>query len=256
MGDQYTLTFVNDSSNDWTFCCYQTDPKIGPKDVRSLAWFTKRVTSGSEVDFRWEIDYSFVWAETGELKPGVTFKASARIDAGTRENNAINFTRVDREAYKFVKQTTDPDYEGSLVIHQDDTIPFNSASIGIGMSGAGTFVVPAQPSIQVSFTPKPLYWVTFGEYRTGQVLDIQQVTAKAQVPFGHAVYSMYAILGANNKWKIVDTREVNNRLLALSGEQESLPASASPRALASAEDRPASTSASESPYRNALRSLA
>ncbi|MGZ5434091.1 MAG: protein rhiA [Thermoanaerobaculia bacterium] len=253
MGDLYTLTFVNNSSNDWTFCCYQTDPKIGPKDVRSLAWFTKRVTSGSEVDFEWEIDYSFVWAETGVLKPGVIFKASAKVPAGTRENNSINFTRIGNEAFKFVKQSTDPNYEGSLVIHQDDKIPLDKASVGIGMSGAGTFVVPAQPSIDVSFSPHPNYWVTFGEYRSGQVLDIQQVTKKAQVPFANNVYAMYAILGQDNKWTIVDTRDVNARL-SDSDDQNAMLQSGSQRALAAADDRH-TVPASDALYRNVLRSF-
>lgn len=209
MADEYTLTFVNNSKNDWTFCCYQTDPKIGPKDVRSLAWYTKVVAAGSEVDFIWTIDYTFVWSEMGEVIPGVVFKASQKLPAGLTENNAIDFTRINNSAFKFVNQTTDPSAAGSLMIHQDAKIPHNTAAVGIGMGKSGTFVVPAQPSIDVSFSPHPKYWVTFGDYVTGQVLDTQQVTKKAEVPYAVNVYAMYAILGENNQWTIKSTQQVN-----------------------------------------------
>jgi hypothetical protein len=216
MADTYTLTFINNSSNDWTFCCYQTDPKIGPKDVKSLAWYTKMVAAGAEVEFEWTIDYSFVWSEMGSVVPGVIFKASQKVPAGTQEKNAIDFTRISNDAFKLVNQTTDPRYKGSLVIHQDEKIPLNKAAVGIGMSGAGTFIVPAQPSIDVSFSPHPSYWVTFGDYVKGQVLDTQQVTKKAEVPYPNNIYAMYAILGQNNQWTIASVNARNARFLSLS----------------------------------------
>lgn len=221
MADQYTLNFLNNSSNDWTFCCYQQDPKIGPKDVRSLAWYTKAVAAGAKAKFTWTIDYSFVWAEVGELVPGVLFDATQVVDATTQTNNAITLTRLKNTAYKFIDQTTDPGYAGSLLVHQDGTIPIGSAAVGIGMSGVGTFAVPAQPNIDVSFSPHPTYWVTFGDYITGEVLDIQQVTHKAEVPYGFNVYSMWAILGADNQWTIQSTQNVNKRVKALRDESES-----------------------------------
>lgn len=222
MADQYTLTFVNNSKNDWTFCCYQTDPQIGPKDARSLAWYTKVVAAGSEVDFEWTIDYSFVWSEMGEVIPGVIFKASQKVPAGLKEKNAINFTRVNNSAFKFVDQTTDPNSSGSLVIHQDDKIPHDTAAVGIGMSGAGTFAVPAQPSIDVTFSPHPTYWVTFGDYVKGEVLDTQQMTKKAEVPYGVNVFTMYAILGADNKWTIKSTPQVNAAIRSLAAANAGL----------------------------------
>ncbi|HWS72882.1 MAG TPA: hypothetical protein VN605_12255, partial [Thermoanaerobaculia bacterium] len=78
------------------------------------------------------------------------------------------------------------------------------------------FVVPAQPSIDVSFSPHPSYWVTFGDYVKGQVLDTQQVTKKAEVPYDNNVYAMYAILGRNNQWTITSIASVNKQFLSLS----------------------------------------
>jgi hypothetical protein len=221
MADQYTLNFVNKSSNDWVFCCYQQDPKIGPKDVRSLAWFTKAVAAGSKTKFQWTIDYSFVWSEMGELVPGVIFDATQVMDASTQVDNAITLTRLPNTAFKFVNQTTDPGFTGSLVVNQDKNIPLKTAAVGIGMSGVGTFAVPAQPNIQVSFSPHPTYWVTFGDYITGQVLDIQQVTGKAQVPYATNVFSMWAILSEDNNWTIQSTASVNSHLLAMREQSDS-----------------------------------
>ena len=104
-------------------------------------------------------------------------------------------------AYDFKNQEgADPD--GSLYIVQDGNVPLKQASVGIGMSGAGTFVVDGQPNKTLTFTPKPQYWIAFGSFRTGEVLDIQAVTQDAQINFLPGVNTMRATLNMDNTWTI------------------------------------------------------
>jgi uncharacterized membrane protein len=75
------------------------------------------------------------------------------------------------------------------------------ATVGIGMSGAGTHAVESEPNLNLVFTPHPEYWVTAGTFRQGQVLDIEEITNQAAVPFV-ATYSMKAVLDSQNNWTI------------------------------------------------------
>lgn len=199
---QYSIVFNNQSQNDWTFCCFQQDEDLKVSGVMSLAWFTKRCDTNSSCTFTWSIDYSFVWAETGALTPGVTFAASQTIPADLKSNNLITLD-YDGAFHFGTLGTGTP--QGSLYIEQTNNIPPNKGAVGIGMSHAGTFVVQAQSNIDVTFTPHPTYYVAFGEFQQGEVLDEQQMTLGAKVEFEPNVYVMYATLDAGNRWNISAT---------------------------------------------------
>lgn len=206
---QYSINFINNSSNSGNFMCFQKDPDISTDGVMSLAWFAKYAHPNTNIRFDWEIDYSFVWGQTGELIPGVMFYAGETLDADLEQNNKVTLRYLDG-AYTFTNQTTQ-EPGGSLYVYEDDTVPLKMASVGIGMSGAGTFVVQAQPNMNVTFTPHPTYWVAFGNYQTGEVLDIQEINNDAQVEFPPGVYAMNAILNMDNTWTIEPVASTNAR---------------------------------------------
>ncbi len=210
-GTKYTLNFVNNSSLTGDACVYQQDPDINDPNVMSLAWFCKPATPTTTVRFEWTIDYSFVWSETGKLQPGVMFTASQDWPADLTSSNQVQFTKVGG-AYTFQNQQQGPQ-PGTLYVNQDGTITPNQASVGIGMSGSGTFAVQSQPNITAMFTPHPQYWITFGDFSQGEVLDITQITSDANIDFGVNNYSMTAILNADNTWTVEQTSATNAALL-------------------------------------------
>jgi rhizosphere induced protein len=225
MSDIYTLTFINNSANNWDFCCFQEDPNISTQDVKSLAWFAFPVAPTTSVSFSWTINYQFVWSQLGNLAAGVKFSARQKWDADLTRQNGVDFTRKPNKAFTFENQSSFGN-PGTLYINQDGTIPADTAAVGINMgiagappgAGSGTFVVAAQPNITASFTPHPVYWVTFGQYTPGQVLDTQQITKKAKVAFPVNTYDMYAILGQNNEWTITSQQALNAAFLASGGK--------------------------------------
>ncbi len=204
---QYTLRFVNNSSATRSFLCYQQDPNIGVPNVVSLAWFAKQSRPGTVVDFTWTIDYSFVWSETGVLTPGVAFIASQVVPADPKGVNKILFDYVGG-AYGFEPPTTGGN-PGSLTINTAAGFPPNQAAIGIGMSGAGTFAVQAYPNDNAIFTPHPQYWVAFGNYMPGQVLDITNINNPANVAFPTNVYAMVATLNSDFSWTVQPLHAAN-----------------------------------------------
>jgi|688.fasta_scaffold171224_2 hypothetical protein len=212
----YTLTVINNSSNPSNFAVFQQDPSISPGfDVFSLAWFSKYAYPSTTIKFSWTISYNFVWSQTGVLAPGVVFDATQNPAAGLKEKNQISLDYDSKNgAYFFDPQipATTPPLDQLRVI-QTANVPLKQASVGIGMSGFGTFVVQAQPNITVTFNPHPKYYIIAGNIQQGQVLDIKQVTSAPEVVFPPGVYQMTAILGPDNTWVIKPTQTVNQLLL-------------------------------------------
>lgn len=204
---RYSLVFFNNSSQTGSACVYQQDPDISIPNVMSLAWFAKAAAPTTKILFTWAIEYDFVWSETGSLVPGVIFVASQTWDADLQSENQVTFTRQGG-AYTFQGQQPGP-RSGSLYITEDGSIPANQASVGIGMSGFGTFAVQAQPNTNLIFTPQPQYWITFGNYVQGEVMDITSVNNPARIQFPPNVYSMTAILNPDNTWTILPTADAN-----------------------------------------------
>jgi rhizosphere induced protein len=202
MADTYSLKVTNNSLNAGVMCVFQTQPSLGP-NVKSLAWFTKYTYPTTVETFEWQIDYSFIWDETGPLVPGIVFEASQTWKADLSAHNMVTFTYDNKYdgALTFTDLTWDSANPTSFHIHESATIPANVASVGLAMSGSGTFAVQAQPNMEAFFSPHPVYWICFGNFVHGQVMDIETVTAIAEVPFGSG-RSMNAVLNELNTWTI------------------------------------------------------
>ena len=143
----------------------------------------------------------------GCSRRGVVFDAAQTFPADLSTTNQITFSQV-RDVFNFSEQKAGP-RSGSLFVQQDATVPANVASVGIGMSGAGTFVVASQPNMENIFTPHPKYWITFGNYIVGQVLDITSITQSAALEFPPSVYSLTATLNPDNRWTVTSTADMN-----------------------------------------------
>ena len=207
MGTQYSVLFENQSTLDGRVCIFQQDPNINVPNVMSLAWFTEAVHPNTQANFTWTIDYSFVWAETGLLQTGVFFIASQVLPADLAQNNQVTLQYYGG-AYAFGPVSAGPS-GGNLYISEAGTVPAQQAAVGIGMSGNGTFAVQAEPNVNLVFTPHPTYWIAYGSYQPGEVLDIQSMTSVAELKFPPSVYSLTAVLGPDNKITVQSTLERN-----------------------------------------------
>lgn len=194
---KYTIRFENHSTDAGDFCVYQTSPDMETYNVMSLAWFAKRCHPETEAAFSWEVAYNFVWSETGVLRPGVVFNASQSVNADLDSNNKITLNYDG--AYAFKDQAT-ADKTGTLFIKQDGSIPLKQAAVGVGMGDSPAYAVQAQPNRMLKFTPHPTYWVTFGTFTPGQVIDLENMTLCQQIDFPPNVYNMKATLRSDNTW--------------------------------------------------------
>src|SRR5262249_12128575 len=83
-------------------------------------------------------------------------------------------------------KTYHEDLDGLYVL-MDQSVPpagdIDAGSVGVGMSGAGTYVVPTAKGMGIEFTPTPNYWIAFGKYTDGNVMKIRQLTSPQQIVF-------------------------------------------------------------------------
>lgn len=200
----YSLTCINNSQLHGSFAVFQKAPPMTvPDNVFSLAWFARPTAPSSRVTFTWGLDYNFVWAETGLLQPGINFAASQTFPADPYGKNYIQLTKDAYNATTFDNET-DAGAVGSLTIQQLSTVTPKTTSVGVGMSGSGTFAIQAAPNMTAVFTPHPNYWVIFGNYETGDVMNIEDVTGSVEVTYGGALTSRTATLGLDNLITVTD----------------------------------------------------
>lgn len=200
---QYILRCKNESNSNWVFYVYQTLPNQTPK-MFSLAWFASpyAIAPGNFIEFVWYTTYEFVWGNTGEVIPGVKFSAGGIKEAELREKNLTTFGIIDN-APQLTKPVKDPNNPGTLVIEDAANIPALTFSVGIGMSGNGTFVQQAEPNLKHLFTPSPQYWIAAGqEVQVGKILNIQTITQTEEILFQPNVYRLQATLNSLNEWEI------------------------------------------------------
>ncbi len=199
--EQHTLTFRNDSNESGSVCIYQYNRDVGSYQIMPLAWFAKYTYPNTQIRFTWSQAYSFCWAMTGQLRPGVLFRSSQTANADLSSYNQITL-EGSGGYYSFTNQTSGP-YPGRLFIRLGGGIQMDEISVGIGMSGSPIYAMQAMPNWTVAFDPSsPKYWITFGNYRLGEVLDHNSVTNRAEIVFPEGVYSMTAVLRPDLTWVI------------------------------------------------------
>lgn len=197
MASSYALTCVNNSSLLGRFVVFQKPSGNPGPDFSVLGWFARSAHPGTQLTFSWTTDYCFVWSETGVVKPGISFNAWQIVPADPMGRNAIQLTE-DAYAATYFTTPTDTGPRGALTIEQLHNVVPHRTAVGIGMSGSGTIVVQAAPNTTTSFTPHSNYWVAFGNYFTGQVLHLEDMTGAVEVPYPAGVTSRTATLGPDN----------------------------------------------------------
>jgi len=200
MSNEYTLTVNNDSTQAGDFAIYQEAPDVNVPNIITLAWLAKSANPTTTLEFSWSLDYSFIWTNSTDLKPGTKVITGQSWEADLVTSNRIVLDYVNN-AYTFSDQSQG-DYGGNLYIDQTQRVKANDIGVGIGMGGKGTFLCGSQPNMQLMFTPKPTYWIAFGSFVEGEVLDVGKITQNAQKIQYKGVSDATVTLNADNTWTL------------------------------------------------------
>jgi len=199
MGYTYSVVITNHSSHPDYFMLFQNDPGSWDKNAMAVAWFAKysNPSPNATVKFSWTIDWAFSWAETGELKPGIQFEASDSVKTSPTTNQ---ITLTYNGAYDFANQQAGAD-PARLYLREDGSIPLNSlASVGVTMSGSTVYATQARPNQNLTFSPHPTYFLAYGNYAPGDVIDVSTVNNPLELPYETGVYSLSCTLNKDDSW--------------------------------------------------------
>jgi rhizosphere induced protein len=198
---EYSITFKNNSSNIGSLCIYLVEPQLS-YNMMSLAWFAKKTYPSTTVNFNWTVDYGFIWGDNiTNLSSGTAFKASQMWPADLCENNSITLT-YRHGAYTFTNQTYGEN--GYLLyVDQDETVPPSGATVGISVAGLGAFITKSQPNCTLIFNPEFEYWIVFGNYCLGEILNMTQISHKCKLEFEPGIYNKHITLNFDNTWTIL-----------------------------------------------------
>jgi len=171
----YTLRATNESPLAGNICLFQRDPQQETEeDVFSLAWLCQPCQPGGSLTFSWKQDYGFAWSDTGPLSPGVIFRPRDLVSADPSGlgRPSVSFGRHE-DGFCFVEGHNPSD--GCLNFNTDSSVPVRSISVALTINGLPAFARPAGPDMAFTFQPHPEFWITFGPYGPGEVLDARQV---------------------------------------------------------------------------------
>lgn len=129
------------------------------------------------------------------------FEASQIKEADLTDpaKSAVTFTRDAQGAYTFSGCTATPS-RGTLMIDADGSIPNKEASIGLAMSGNAMLVTNAEANYRVTFEPHPEYWIAFGDFEEGEVLDVNTISHSEKINFPLNVCSKDMTFGEDHLW--------------------------------------------------------
>lgn len=208
---EYALWFVNNAAVGGNVCVFQNVDDVtvsGGGELKTLAWMVTGANTGSEIKFLWSTSYNYVWFDyTPTLTQGIT---SATLDSQVT---------LSKNQYGYVFSTLASVAAGELSIKMDQSIPAaNNTVAGIGMSGAGTFAVAAQPNIAPEFTPAETaeltYLINFNcDNEVNSVINIENITNAATITFPYGVNTMTATYKNDGTWTVTNGAPPQSRSL-------------------------------------------
>ncbi len=200
MSDKFILNIDVQSNITGDVCVFQELPDTNASKVLTLAWLTKRVHHNTQLVFDWTLDFNFNWGKTGYIGSDrrAHFQASQVIPANLSTQNQISFN-YENGAYQFKDPGQNSNSENNLYILQGPNVRSEDVLVGVGMAGAGSFVVGSQPNLKLIFHPKPVYYVVFGDFIQGEVMDITELTNTHKVVFD-GTNEQSLVLTGKNTW--------------------------------------------------------
>jgi rhizosphere induced protein len=219
MGKIYSVTVDNHASHSACFMVFQSDPTQWAPNALSLAWFARYSNPGqnSRTRFEWTADTGFSWAETGELQPGIQFAAAETYEP-TGGSNRISLD-WENGVYRFAYPSWGAD-PARFYLAETANIPARSqACVGVTMSGSTVYAVQARPNQNLAFSPRPRYFIAYGDYQQGDVIDVSTVNNPLELSFPTGVHALTTTLHADGSWtrpiSLARANEQRLRLLSI-----------------------------------------
>lgn len=185
----YELVIKNDSQKDGYAMIFCEKPDTSSPDLLTYVWQTKFLYSGVQASLKWQIDWGFMWRQINSVN------ASQQIvPANLETSNKIDLEYdSEHQAFHF-SEPTKGEQPGSILISAEPTVPVNTAEVGLALAGNPAFLVKALPNLNYTFTPKPTYWLVFGETNETGPVDASAYSNAVAINFPANIFSLTAII--------------------------------------------------------------
>ena len=175
---------------------------IGTQNPMTVAWLVQPCAPGNTVVFNWSIAYSVMWSQTGNLAPGASFVTYGSANVDPSQGDIQKFGLLG-PAYSFLGPYASKGNPGTVGIACDGTVQNNQVSLALGMANKPVFACAAQPNINITFTPKPKYYLAFGQFQQGQIVDVATMSNSIELNYqAKGTYSFTAAIDAFNTWSL------------------------------------------------------
>lgn len=203
MAGLYSLRLTNDSPLGGNMCLYQRhEHQESEADLFSLAWMCQPCRSGSSITFSWTLDFGFAWAEMSSLGPGAFFEPGQTVGADPEAPGRRSvLLHQSGQGYELDCGSADPE-AGFLNFQTDDSVPARRLAVALTVAGRPAFVRPAGPNLGFTFQPDPQYWVAFGPFEAGQVLDFSEMVLTTEIVFPTGRRSAQAAFQRDCTWTV------------------------------------------------------
>jgi hypothetical protein len=222
MSDAYSLTITNKSSQPGLqFAVFTQLPSDSgarsrmsgvPGDQFNMAWLVQAIHEGNHYTFSWALEYQIMWAATG-YKPGVVWSGGGDIDVDPDDKDqcTVIFDYAGGDWQLSYDQVSVPT-PGKLTVNDTTSIPpydEQPSTIALAIAGGGTDTglqpLPAigdfaGPNMHQIFTLHPTYFVAAGNFKQGQMVDLNNVTNVYPVSYTGGQTDASVYLDDSNKW--------------------------------------------------------
>ena len=203
MANSYTINVFNNTHQNGNATIFRQYNK----EQLSLAWLAQEANAQTKSTFTWQEEFSFVWGDYSADIFQKQFKPKEMVAALPTGESSIKFSNKNNSFHFEDLQAKDSN--GSLVIGRDivqNDLVWSHICVGIAVSQKPSVVIPLNlnPAIKngVSFSTKPKFILSFGNYIEGQATDPNSGFANTPFEFPSGVFEINAILNSNGTWTI------------------------------------------------------
>lgn len=198
-GKVYSIRVINQSTQQGNVVLFQKDQGLSSSNMSSIAWLSKPVYPNMQSQFQWETEFSFNLGE-GANVPGAIYHPFQVMQGNTTNLNTV---KVNYNNDMAVLEGPIPGMqEGNLYIESYPSVALGQYLVGFGMGNQPTFVGQVIPGLMFVYQhPNPKYYITFGYYTQGQILE-SNIPNAIEICFPEGVTEMTATYNPNGTWTL------------------------------------------------------
>lgn len=196
IGADFALTVVNESDSQADAMIFPAAKAGAPGST--VVWQSFPLPPGDTHTVNWTYSLNFVRGALGRFGPGQDYGPLQVVDAVPNESNQITLALVDGELALVDPRPGPP---GTLLVVQDSSVPANTGNAGVGISGFGTFVSPAEPGSEQPYGYTPQLCIGTGTFTAGQIMSTMGINTQAPLTFPTGVTTATATFDGTG-WNI------------------------------------------------------